>query len=82
MRGFFSLFVCAKQELRGARYEIDLWMKNVGLGGGNGECARLGCWLCVWRVVQVCGVYCMYHKLCSVWVGDDDDDLFRVWSGD
>ena len=56
MRVFFSLFVCAKQELRGARYEIDLWMKNVGLGGGNGECARLGCWLCVWRVVQVCGV--------------------------
>jgi hypothetical protein len=55
MRVFF-LFVCAKQELRGARYEIDLRMKNVGLGGEWGmREAACGAWpgCSVWCIVCI-----------------------------
>ena len=58
MRFFFSLFVCAKQELRGARYEIDLWMKDVGWGGewGMREAGLLAV-----RVARGPGVWCVLY---------------------
>lgn len=65
MRVFFSLFVCAKQELRGARYEIDLWMKDVGLGGGMGNARGwvAGCACGAWSRCVVCNVCIISYVL-------------------
>jgi hypothetical protein len=74
---FFSLFVCYE----GARCEIDLRMKNVGLGGNGGmREAGLLC-VCVARGPGVCGVLCVIIS-CVLFGSVMMTILFRVWSGD